>query len=262
MELVSKIHSNLFLSAIFIANVCLWTYLAATFFPKVLEIMLNKKNLIKQSGFSFIPFSLKYDVNPIRDCMKAPKSELRSALMLEFTESFNETFEQVNDDISHIYFQLESDFTESIVPENILSEQELNQISMIEISTDLDMKIVRPLQGSNSAWIQQLDEINMNLVGNKSTLIITNLVSPEAKEQQRGLKIETFYPGVDVITNFKRDIFYSRREVLRLLDGVRKKYDQTILLAAAEDKWSFGTTMEGQIVEVERVISPADLQAS
>ena len=262
MEIISKLHTNFFLSAVFIGNVVLWTYLAASYFPKVLQIMKTKKNQIKHSGFSFIPFSFKYDFNPNRNCMRAPKNELRSALMLEFTESFNETFEQINDDISYINFQLASDFTDSIVPENKLSEQELNQISMKEISTDLDMKIIRPLQGNKSAWIQQLDEIHMKLVKNKSTLIITNLASTESKEQQRGLKIETFYPGVDVVTNFKRDIFYSRREVLRLLDGIRKQYEQTILLAAAEDKWSFGTTIDGQIIDVEKFIGPADLQAS
>ena len=76
----------------------------------------------------------------------------------------------------------------------------------------------------------------------RSSLILANLDT-----EKYGLykpNIETFYDGVDVMTNFSRSSFLMREDVINFVGGIKKKYENIILLGKPNDKWTFKVLAE------------------
>lgn len=170
--------------------------------------------------------------------------------------NYNESFEAIDKDIQKMTFRLEKEiknFVEKDKTADTTLPRDPTRVMIRELCKDFGVTLKRPLEGDQTNWVKQLDDVFEGLKPSENILIITNLDGVCAATKARQANIETFYPGVDVLTNFRREIFYSRGEITRLFDKLTKKYDRTIMLARPEEIWSFGVHADLKFLDLDVV---------
>lgn len=227
MEIISNyLNSTNTLWAIFVANVFLWLYV---FYSQLESYLIYKSDGRNASA------SLLSDVEAAAPSDPGDLTQNKSLGSAEFIEETTST--------EIIY---SSRLPQIEKPDFFEGKKYLEfSLNMSELEERNKLDVINPPESYLKNPMPYLDSIIAKVKNDSETIILANLDSNDFGFYKPN--IETFYDGVDVMTNFSRTNFVMKEDVFGLVESLKIKYDKIILLANPNESWVFKVLQEDAV---------------
>jgi hypothetical protein len=110
-------------------------------------------------------------------------------------------------------------------------------LCLLDLIDDSKLVVINPPEFFQENPTPYLDSLIAKINDQNKTLILANLDQKNFGYYKAN--IETFYDGVDVMTNFHRANFISMEDVISFIEKAKQQYAHVILLAQPNDTWVF-----------------------
>ena len=100
------------------------------------------------------------------------------------------------------------------------------------------------IKSDNKTLAGYLDEITSERQNDESMVILMNLKSNITDTYSKKLNLEAFYSGVDVVTNFKNELFTSVEDFAKAITKLKSVSTNIIFVGNSQQLWTFESIPE------------------